>query len=113
MAAASGSRVTDILTRPRALIESSGGGAAAVDGIGGARDIACLVGGEERHDGGDFGCLSEPPRRNPVDGNDTGAAFGQKADGGGSDDTGRAGHDGNPAIEANSIGHIWVFLSLV
>src|SRR5438445_11124672 len=43
-----------------------------------------------------------------VDGDDTSAAFGQEADGRGSDDAGRAGHDGNPAIEANSIGHVWV-----
>ena len=48
-----------------------------------------------------------------VDGDDTGAAFGQQADGRGSDDAGRAGHDGNPAIEANSIGHAWGFLSLL
>ena len=47
-----------------------------------------------------------------VDGDDAGAAFGQQADGRGSDDAGRAGHDGNPAIEANSIGHVWGFLSL-
>jgi hypothetical protein len=41
-----------------------------------------------------------------VDGDDPGVAFGQEADGRGSDDAGRA---GNPAIEANSIGHILGF----
>ena len=48
-------------------MKGSGGGAAAVDGVGGAGDVARLIGGEERDDGGDFGGLSEPPRRNPVD----------------------------------------------
>ena len=47
-----------------------------------------------------------------VDGDDAGAALGQQADGRGSDDAGRAGHDGDPAIEANSIGHFWGFLWL-
>jgi hypothetical protein len=47
-----------------------------------------------------------------VDGDDTGAAFSQQADGRGSDDAGRAGHDSDPAIEANSIGHMG-FLSLL
>ena len=40
-----------------------------------------------------------------VDRDDARAALGQQADGRGSDDAGSAGHDGNPAIEANSIGH--------
>jgi hypothetical protein len=40
-------------------------------------------------------------------------AFGQQAHGRGADDTGRAGHDGNPAIEANSIGHIKCFPPLL
>src|SRR5947207_6464825 len=43
------------------------GGATAIHGVGGARDVARLVGGEERHDGRDLGRLSKPPRRNPVD----------------------------------------------
>ena len=34
------------------------------------------------------------------------AALGQQANGRGSNDAGRPGHDGNPAIEANSIGHV-------
>src|SRR5471030_710126 len=38
-------------------------GSAAVDGIGGARDITCLVGGEERHEGSDLGGKPEPARR--------------------------------------------------
>src|SRR5690349_2695317 len=46
---------------------SSSSGAAAIDGVGGARDIACLVGGEECDDGGDLGGKAEPARRNPVD----------------------------------------------
>jgi hypothetical protein len=33
------------------------------------------------------------------------AAFGQQADGRASDDSGSTGNDGNPAVEANSIGH--------
>jgi hypothetical protein len=33
------------------------------------------------------------------------AAFGQQADGRASDDSGRTSDDGNPAVEANSIGH--------
>jgi hypothetical protein len=44
-----------------------------------------------------------------VDGNDARAALGQKAHGGGADDPGSPGDDGNPAIEANSIGHVWHF----
>src|SRR6476659_9472845 len=66
MAAASGSRVTGMVARTF-YVESSGGGAAAVDGVGGAGNVARFVGGEERHDGGDLGRLSEPARRNPVD----------------------------------------------
>ena len=38
------------------------GGPCAVDGVGGARDIAGVVGSEERHDGGDLGRLTEPAR---------------------------------------------------
>ena len=40
-----------------------------------------------------------------VDCDDTRAAFGQQPDGRGSDDAGRAGDDGDPAIQTNSIGH--------
>src|SRR5438552_4619909 len=38
-----------------------------VDGVGGTRDIAGLVGGEERHDRGNLRSLAEPARRNPLD----------------------------------------------
>ena len=48
-----------------------------------------------------------------VDGDDARAALGQQPDGRGSDDAGSTGDDGYPAIEANSIGHIWGFLSLL
>ena len=48
-----------------------------------------------------------------VDGDDARAAFGQKPDGGGSDDAGCPGDDGDPAVQANSIGHIWGFLWLL
>jgi hypothetical protein len=36
------------------------------------------------------------------------AAFGEQVDGRASDDSGRTGDNGNPAVEANSIGH-WHF----
>jgi hypothetical protein len=36
---------------------------------------------------------------------DARAALGQQPNGRGSDDTGRAGNDGEPAIQTNSIGH--------
>ena len=48
-----------------------------------------------------------------VDRDDARAALGQQPHGRGSDDAGSAGDDGNPAIEANSIGHFWGFLWLV
>ena len=40
-----------------------------------------------------------------VDGDDARAAFGEQPKGRGSDDAGRAGNDGDPAIQTNSIGH--------
>ena len=36
-----------------------------------------------------------------------------RTDGSGSNDAGSAGHDGHPAVEANSIGHFWGFLWLL
>src|SRR5262245_56826620 len=62
----SGSRTTgieDLLWRG----ERSGGGAAAVDGVVRTGDVACIVGGEEGDDSGDFGGLAQPARRNAVD----------------------------------------------
>ena len=44
-----------------------------------------------------------------VDGDDAGAALGQKLHGRGADDAGSAGDDGDLAIETNSIGHVWCF----
>ena len=41
-----------------------------------------------------------------VDRDDAGAAFGQKADGCGTDDAGSPGDDGDLAIQTNSIGHV-------
>ncbi|HEX7657589.1 MAG TPA: hypothetical protein VF404_11400 [Sphingomonas sp.] len=40
-----------------------------------------------------------------VDRDNARAAFGQQADSRASDDPGSTGNDGNPAVEANSIGH--------
>ena len=50
-----------------ACVKRSGGGAAAVDGIVRAGDVACFIGGQERHDGGDFGGVAEPACRNAID----------------------------------------------
>ena len=47
-----------------------------------------------------------------VDRDDAGAALGEQLHGGGADDAGRAGDDGDPAVEPNSIGHCWCFLWL-
>ena len=48
-------------------------------------------------------------RSSAVDGDDASAAFGQEPHGRGADDAGCAGHDGDPAVEANSIGHVLGF----
>src|SRR3954463_10712400 len=42
-------------------------GASAVDGVGGARDVTCLVGSKERNDRSDLTRKPEPPRRHAVD----------------------------------------------
>src|ERR1700674_1123758 len=51
--------------RPR--MTSLSRGAPTVDGVGGARDVASIVGGKKRHDGGDLRRKPEPARRNPLD----------------------------------------------
>src|SRR3954451_21287755 len=64
---AAGFRVRAEEARPGMTNNNLRGGSAAVDGIGGACDIACLVGSKKRHHGGDLGGKPQPPRRNPLD----------------------------------------------
>src|SRR5262249_59624731 len=56
----------DAARRP-GMTSSSCRRAAAVNRVMRAGNIARIVRGEEGDDGCDFGCLSEPPRRNAVD----------------------------------------------
>ena len=44
-----------MLEKPRSWIDGLSGGASAVHGVGGAGDVARLVGRKERHDGSDLG----------------------------------------------------------
>ena len=72
--------------------------------IGGDRER--LGGGRQVLDGGlEIGLLA-------VDCDDPRAALGQQPDGGGSDDAGRTGDNGDPAVQTNSIGHSRNFLGL-